>query len=208
MDSEKVYETIGNIPSFYDGMVFITGYKKSIEHFVFQLPFSVEQPIRVLDAGCGTGFYLFAILQRFPNATVVGFDTGEKLIQHVQLKLEEKKLANKARVFVADIQGPLSEIEHEQFDVIVTAGVLEYVPQEKTIQNLARFLVPGGYFYNVPVRDSVWGKLVCKVYACTPYSSSQNITAFKNSGLELQESMDVPKTPSAAFREAHLFKKK
>ncbi|MDA1169378.1 MAG: class I SAM-dependent methyltransferase [bacterium] len=207
MNSEKVYETIGKIPSLYDDIVFVTGYKKSIEYFVSQLPFSVDQPIRVLDAGCGTGFYIFAILQRFPHATVVGFDTGEKLIQHLRAKLEEEKLTQRARVFVANIQSPLTEIQHETFDLVITAGVLEYVPLKKTIQNLARFLVLEGYFLNASIRKNIWGTIVCKFYICTPYGAAQNTSVFEENGFVLHKVLDVPSIIAASFRDPRIFKK-
>ena len=207
MNSEKVYEIIGKVPSLYDDIVFVTGYKKSIEHFVSQLPFSVDQPIRVLDAGCGTGFYLFAILQRFPHARVVGFDSGETLIQHLQTKINEEKLTSRARVFVADIQSELSEIHKQTFDLIITAGVLEYVPPEKTIRSLSRFLVPGGYFLNAAIRKNIWGNIVCKVYVCTTYSSDQNMRAFESNGFVLHNVLDVKNIIAASFREVRLFKK-
>lgn len=207
MNSDKVYEIIGKIPSLYDDIVFITGYKKSIEDFVSQLPFSVDQPIRVLDAGCGTGFYLFAILQRFPHAQVVGFDSGETLIQHLQKKLEEEKLTNRARVFVADIQGELSEIQSETFDLIITAGVLEYVPLETTIQNLSRFLKNGGYFLNAAIKKNVWGNIVCKVYVCTTHSTEETAQAFEASGFVFHKKLDVPNIVAASFRDPRIFKK-
>lgn len=207
MNSEKVYETIGKIPSLYDKIVSLAGYQKSIEHFVSQLPFSPQQPIRILDAGCGTGLYVFALLQRFPHATVVGFDAGEKLIQHLQAKLEEQQLTKRARVFVADIQSPLTELQHETFDLVITAGVLEYVPLEKTIQNLARFLVPEGYFLNASIKKNIWGAIVCKFYACTPYGEAQNTSVFETNGFVLHTVLNVPSSIAASFRDPRIFKK-
>jgi ubiquinone/menaquinone biosynthesis C-methylase UbiE len=43
----------------------------------------------------------------------------------------------------------------ESFDLIVTSGVLEYVPLDEGFGELARVITPGGYFLNLPMRPSV-----------------------------------------------------
>ena len=207
MNSEKIYSIIGQITSVYDFLASATGYKKSVEYFVSQLPFSQDEPIKVLDAGCGTGLYSFAILEKYKNAKVTAFDLNEKLVEYVRNKAHNNTQDNRVRAFTADITGPLSGIENEKFNLIITAGVLEYVPHEETVRNLFRFLVPGGYFFNSPNRDSAWGRFVCKLYACKPYLKSENISVFEKNGFTLEKDIEVPKTPAASFKEAHLFKR-
>ncbi len=207
MRSEKIYLTIGQITSTYDFFASITGYKKSVEYFVSQLPFSENDSIKVLDAGCGTGVYSFALLKRYKNAKIVAFDLNKKLVDYVGAKVVKNKLSDRVRVFTADITGSLSEIENEKFDLIITAGVLVYVPHEKTVSNLSRFLISGGYFFNSPNRDSAWGRFICRLYACKPYPKTENISAFEKNGFKLIKDIKVPKTPAASFKDAHLFKK-
>jgi 2-polyprenyl-6-hydroxyphenyl methylase/3-demethylubiquinone-9 3-methyltransferase len=43
----------------------------------------------------------------------------------------------------------------KSFDMIVTSGVLEYVPLEEGFGELARVLAPGGYLLHLPVRPSI-----------------------------------------------------
>lgn len=207
MHSEKVYSTIGKATHVYDFFASVVGYEKSVEYFISQLPFEKNQHIRVLDAGCGTGLYSLALLKRFPNAHITAFDLTQELTERFQKKAAEIHQQHRTHVFAADIQSELPQIAGKTFDLVITAGVLEYVPQEKTIQNLSRFLVPGGYFFSVPVRDNAWGKFVCKLYGCKPHPRAQNITAFQNNGFTLHAVLEVPKTPAASFREAHIFKK-
>ncbi len=207
MNSEKVYSTIGQATSLYDFLALVTGYKKSVEYFVSQLPFHENDSIKVLDAGCGTGVYSFAVLKRYKNAKITAFDLNKKLVDYVKAKVVKNKLNNQFRVFIADITGPLSEIENEKFDLIITAGVLVYVPHEETLKNLSRFLISGGYFFNSPNRDSAWGRFICKLYACKPYSKNENISVFEKNGFTLVKDIEVPKTLSASFKDAHIFKK-
>ena len=207
MNSEKIYSAIGRITLIYDFLASITGYKKSVEYFISQLPFSEDDLIRVLDAGCGTGSYAFALLKKYKNAKVTAFDLDENLINSIKEKVVKNKLSNRMRVFRADIAGPLLEIENEKFDLIITAGVLVYVPHEATVINLSRFLDAGGYFFNSPNRDSAWGRFICKLYACKPYPKSENISVFERNGFVLVKDIKVPKIPAASFKDAHIFKK-
>ena len=191
----------------YDFCLSVIGYEKSVNYFISQLSFAKSDSIKALDAGCGTGLYSLALLKRYENANVTAFDFNRKLIEHFKEKVWEKKLNNRTHLFTADIQSSLSEIENEKFNLIITAGVLEYVPQEKTIRNLSRFLISGGYFFSSPVRDTAWGRFICKLYACKPYSKIQNIRMFQKNGFTLHKIIEVPRNPSASFKEAHVFKK-
>src|SRR3989344_8479478 len=98
MNSEKVYSIIGQIIPFYDFLAWVTGYKKSVEYFISQLPFSESDSIKVLDAGCGTGLYSFAVLKKYKNAKIAAFDLNEKLVDYVRAKVVKNKLSDRLRV--------------------------------------------------------------------------------------------------------------
>ncbi|MCX6703609.1 MAG: class I SAM-dependent methyltransferase [Candidatus Zambryskibacteria bacterium] len=129
MKSEKIYTWIGSLTPFYDYISALVGYKKSVHFFVSQLPFSKDASFKVLDAGCGTGVYSLAILEQYKNSSVTAFDFSEKMLQGFEDKVS-KKYADRLRLFTANIQSPLHEIEYKKFDLILTGGVLEYVPHE------------------------------------------------------------------------------
>ena len=193
--------------SFYNFLSWVIGYKKSVEYFVSQLPFPENSPIKVLDAGCGTGLYAFAVLNKFKNAKIVAFDLNDKIVSSLKSKVAKNNLTGQIQVFTANIEGSLSKIENEKFDLIITSGVLVYVPHEKTVKNLSRFLIPGGYFFNSPNKDSAWGRFICKLYACKPYTKAENISVFEKNGFTLAKDIKVPKIPAASFKEAYIFKK-
>src|SRR3989344_1421713 len=98
MNSEKIYSTIGQATSLYDFLALATGYKKSVEYFVSQFPFSESDSIKVLDAGCGTGLYSFAVLKKYKNAKITAFDLNEKLVDYVRAKVVKNKLSDRLRV--------------------------------------------------------------------------------------------------------------
>lgn len=196
--SNQLYTSLAGI---YDLMLWVTGYKVAVHYFVKQLPFK-DQQFRVLDAGSGTGLYTFAILSRFPHAQITAFDLNAKMIHRMHKTVERKGLANRVRTFVGDVIKPVPNIEGQQFDLIVTGGVLEYVNITEAIKNLSHYLKSGGYFLNSPVKDNWLGKIVGKLYKFTPYARRTNMKAFTQNGYALEKFVSLP-----IIKEAHLFKK-
>ncbi|MEK9158154.1 MAG: class I SAM-dependent methyltransferase [Patescibacteria group bacterium] len=206
MNSQNVYSKIGNFTRLYDFLSSLVGYKDSVKYFVSQLPFSEDEYLNVLDAGCGTGVYSTTVLKRFKNAKVVAFDLNPKLTNFFKARLVQHNYEHRIDVFLADITKELTELQDKKFDLIIAAGVLEHVPIEETVRNLSRFLVKEGWFFNSPVKDSNWGRFICKLYACKPYGN-RNVTAFEQNGFKLYKVIDVPRSPAASFKEAYIFQK-
>ncbi|MGH7175133.1 MAG: class I SAM-dependent methyltransferase [Minisyncoccia bacterium] len=202
MNSERIYSSIGRVAGLYDIALKLSGYQSSVEFFVSQLPFPKDTQISVLDAGCGTGLYTLALLKRYPNARVVAFDLNEKLVGRLKEKLVDGNYQNRVRVFTGDIQNPPSG----EYDLIITAGVLEYVPLQQTAARLALQLRAGRYFFNSPVRDTLWGQIVAGIYGCKLYSREENMSAFEPV-LRLEKIITLPSYALSSFKEGHLFKK-
>ena len=76
--------------------------------------------MKVLDAGCGTGLYTLSLLKNFPNAQIIAFDYNPDLVTHLKTKLYLSNYSSRVKLFSADIQGPLTEINKEVFDFIIT----------------------------------------------------------------------------------------
>ncbi len=206
MASTKVYTSIGRIAALYDSALEFTGYKASVEYFVSNLPFSKTDSFTVLDAGCGTGLYSLAVLKRFPNSHVTAFDLNKQMIEQLKNKTEKENFNDRVNIFTADIQDAHSE-SLGKFDLIITAGVLEYVPQEQVIAILSSHLLPSGYFFNSPVRDTAYGKAVGILYGFVPYSNSKNIQSFEKNGFKLIKTIPLPPYRLPSFKLGHLFRK-
>jgi SAM-dependent methyltransferase len=200
MESNRIYSSIAG---FYDIALGLSGYWLAIESFVREIPYDESDRINVLDAGCGTGLYSFAIIKRYPRATISAFDLNKEMVGRFITRLEKKNhLKDRVRVFTADLCQPLPAIE-EQFDLVVTGGVLEYVEIELAVKNLSYYLSNGGFFLNTSVRDNLAGRLTGKVYGFKPHASSRNVDAFIGNGYKLMKTMRFPPT-----REAYLFQKR
>ncbi len=200
MESNRLYSTIAG---FYDVALGLSGYWLAIESFVREIPYDESDRISVLDAGCGTGLYSFAILRKYPRATITAFDLNKEMVARFKSRLEKKSHAkDRVRIFTADMCDPLPGIE-ETFDLVVTGGVLEYVEIERAVENLSQHLSNGGYFLNTSVRDNLWGRLAGRIYGFRPHARDRNIEAFTGNGFKLIKTMRFPLT-----REAFLFQKR
>ncbi len=94
-------------------------------------------PLRVLDAGCGTGGFMARLAEAYPGAAVIG----------LELDAGAARLA-RAKTGGALCRGSidLPPFAEAAFDVVVSADVLCHrgVDQERALRALRRCLRPGG----------------------------------------------------------------
>lgn len=198
IEGQKMYSAIAEA---YDLMLWVTGYKIAVGYFIKQIPFKQSEPISVLDAGSGTGLYTFALLEKFPRANVTAFDFNRDMIEQMQRSIQRKGLSDRVQTFTGDVTKPIPEI-HQQFDLIITGGVLEYVNPKEAVRNLSQYLKQGGYFLNSPVKDNWLGRIVAKLYHFRPHSREENMNAFTSNGYKLEKAVSLP-----IIKEAHVFQK-
>ena len=206
MSAQAFYSKIAPL---YDAGLWLNGYKRAARYVVAQLPFGKDESFAVLDAGCGTGLYSIAVLKRFPKARVLAVDFNAAMARQMAASVKRHGFAHRAEVRVGDALGEVTDKE-EWFDLIVTGGLLEYIPLQPAVRNLARYLRTGGYFLNSPVRDNIWGALVGKWAKFEPYPAQQNLSVFTENGFALLKTLPLPPRyfPISLVKEAHLFRKK
>jgi ubiquinone/menaquinone biosynthesis C-methylase UbiE len=95
---------------------------------------------RVLDAGCGTGAFLFPLAQRLPQGTVTGVDLVPEMIDLLRSKLDDYP---NIQLQQADIQQ--LPFDDETFDLVFANFVLFHVEDIfKAISECKRVLKPRG----------------------------------------------------------------
>lgn len=95
---------------------------------------------RVLDAACGPGVHSEWLIAR--GAEVVGVDASQKMIE-----LAKRRLGERADVRYADLRKPLTFLESESFDIVLSPLTMEYIEDWlSTFKEFYRVLRPGGYF--------------------------------------------------------------
>lgn len=98
---------------------------------------------RVLDAGCGNGRYTEWLLER--GADVVAVDASEEMLAHATERVDDRA-GDRATFHRADLGRRLPFADDGEFDGVVSALVLDYVPDwAATFAEFARVLVPGGF---------------------------------------------------------------
>jgi SAM-dependent methyltransferase len=97
---------------------------------------------RILDAGCGTGFYSKYAIDK--NADVIAVDASQKMLDHVAESISSPKL----KLYRSDLADGLSFVESESLDYIVCSLALHYLENwEVIITEFYRALKKHGKLY-------------------------------------------------------------
>src|SRR6266567_1849597 len=142
------------IARFYDLTFKLNGYGRSLDQYFEDHPLPVFPDARVLDAGCGTGTLTLALLRtlRVP-VKLTALDLSASSMITAQ-KYVSKDIHREQKVQFAQSNILSLPFADESFDLIVTSGVLEYVPLDEGLSELARVIARGGHLLHLPMRPS------------------------------------------------------
>lgn len=99
---------------------------------------------RVLDAGCGSGWYTEQLLER--GAHVTAIDGSAAMVRHARERLAPWAQRGHVLLGVGDLARPLDFASDGSFDGIFSALVLHYLRDwEPTLAEFRRVLAPGGW---------------------------------------------------------------
>ena len=149
------------IARLYDFTFKVNGYGRSLDQYFEEHPLPVFPGARVLDAGCGTGTLTLAMMRTLGvpvKLTALDLSASSMVTARKYLNKKFGHCDQK----VDFMQGNILSLPFpdESFDLIVTSGVLEYVPLDEGFGELARVIAPGGYFLNLPMRATVTTRLL------------------------------------------------
>jgi SAM-dependent methyltransferase len=115
--------------------------------------------IRVLDAGCGSGWYASYLLDQGAQVTAVDYDDEF-------VALTRERLGTRARILQADLSRPLEFAADAEFDLIVSPLVMHYFKDwEPVLKEYNRILKPHGllvFSTHHPFMD--WKNFNCEDY--------------------------------------------
>ena len=99
---------------------------------------------RILDAGCGSGWYAEQLLER--GADVTAIDASGAMVDYTRARLEKKKTSSgRFDVRVADLANRLP-FTNQSFDGVVSPLVLHYMRDWRpALREMFRLLVPNGW---------------------------------------------------------------
>jgi len=97
---------------------------------------------KILEVGCGTGFYTLMLAQKFINSHILAVDISPVMVAEARIKL-----ARYSRVRLEKADGEhLPAFISGPFDLITASGALHWFEDlEKTIQQYCRILSPSGF---------------------------------------------------------------
>jgi ubiquinone/menaquinone biosynthesis C-methylase UbiE len=159
----------------------INGYRQSLEKYLIAKKLDLPENFQVLDAGCGTGMMTSAL-----------YGAGLRPLQTVAFDLSSKSLNVARKEFIDDkkvirnsvrcVQGNILSMpfDDNSFDLILTCGVLEYVPLDEGFAEIARVLKPEGFVVFIPIRPSLLGKILERIYSFKAPRTRQVIRTVHN----------------------------
>ena len=148
----SIYDRFTNL---YDLMFRVNGYGRSVERYLRENPLPLAAGARVLDAGCGTGLLTLAFLRVHERpAEVASIDLSLRSLLTARKAAQKLPKLPRRRVTFAQSNALSLPFADETFDLVLTSGVLEYLPLREGLGELARVLAPGGHLLFVPVRPS------------------------------------------------------
>ena len=165
-------EKLAKTKSFYDSIadihnlaLKINGYRKSVEKYLRSLDLRIDQDSLVLDAGSGTGIVTLGFCDAgFTPRTIVEFDLSHNslVIGREQFQKEKEIDAKRIAATLGNVlQLPFAD---DTFDLVLSCGVLEYVPLEAGLKELARVMKPGAKLVFIPVKPSLVGTMLELLY--------------------------------------------
>ena len=112
---------------------------------------------RLIELGCGPGFYSCQFASRFPQISVLGVDRSARQLDCALTKARSQHLQNCR--FSSDNVLELSHRD-ETFDIVIAARLFTVLPhQEHAIAEMHRVLRPGGRVLIAEPRYAFWASL-------------------------------------------------
>ena len=172
-------EIFVNLADFDTGIrQLLPGYEEMLEAIVLGVPTDCR---RILDLGTGTGALSLKLLERCPNAQIVGVDYSPRMLRFAQAKIDAAGYDDRWTGVETDF-GELAkgatvpEVE-EKFDACVSSFAIHHLEDEMKQQLyhwVVQHLVEGGYFWNADPMLAESPALAEKYKALREESARQN----------------------------------
>jgi 2-polyprenyl-3-methyl-5-hydroxy-6-metoxy-1,4-benzoquinol methylase len=149
--------------------------------------------LRVLDAGCGTGAVLLALRQALlrrglPPTVMHAFDLTAAMLERFQRTVLEEEVAGIEMRQANVLELSALPTSWREYDLIVSASMLEYVPRARFAEALAALrglLVPGGRFVLfITRRNWLTRPLIGRWWRSNLYSTPELRSAFDAAGFD------------------------
>jgi 2-polyprenyl-3-methyl-5-hydroxy-6-metoxy-1,4-benzoquinol methylase len=136
------YQFPGDRPMDQDGLIFLRHFGRTVAEAAARSP---RRPLRVLDAGCGTGNTSVALARQFPNLEILGIDQSANSLKRARQRARDEGLSN-VRFRLQDLLSPLAD--RSPADIVLCLGVLHHTEDmRRVLRNLRHALRPHGVLF-------------------------------------------------------------
>lgn len=143
----------------------LNGYRQSVEKFLKSLDLRVNEDSIVLDAGSGTGIVSLGFHDAgYRPRKTIALDLSFNSLKVSREQFEKDKNTNARNI--AAVQGNVLNLPFadETFDLVLSCGVLEYVPLDEGLREMSRVLKTGARLVFIPVKPSIVGSVLEVLY--------------------------------------------
>src|SRR6266404_163959 len=113
--------------------------------------------LRVIELGCGPGFYSRKLAQRFPDILVTGVDRSESQVRSARQRAAAEKVGNCMFQRVNALALPS---EDASFDVLIASRIFTVLPDHhRAVGEMFRVLKPGGRCLIAEPRHALWASI-------------------------------------------------
>ena len=143
----------------------VNGYRRSVAKYLKSLDLGIDGDSYVLDAGSGTGIVTLGFKDAgFRPKRSIAFDLSRNSLKIARDEFRREKKIDHATI--DSVQGNVLNLPFadDTFDLVLSCGVLEYVPLDDGLAELARVLKPGAKLVFIPVKPSLVGSVLEFLY--------------------------------------------
>jgi demethylmenaquinone methyltransferase/2-methoxy-6-polyprenyl-1,4-benzoquinol methylase len=143
----------------------INGYRQSVEKYLKSLDLKIDENSFVLDAGSGTGIVTLGFQSTgFRPRKTVALDLSFNSLKVAREEFEKDQKTDHKNI--ETVQGNILSLPFpdETFDLILSCGVLEYVPLDAGLREMARVMKTGAKLVFIPVKPSLVGSVLEFLY--------------------------------------------
>lgn len=166
-ETQSFYDQIADV---HNLVMQLNGYRASVSKYLQSLDLRLSADSLVLDAGSGTGIVTLGFLDAgFRPRKTVALDLSLNLLKISGEQFEKEQDIDAENV--APVQGDVLKMPFagESFDLVLTCGVLEYVPLEDGLREMARVMKTGARLVMIPVKPSLVGSVLEILYKFKTY---------------------------------------
>lgn len=149
----------------------VNGYRNSVAKYLRSLDLNLNEDSLVLDAGSGTGIVTLGFQSAgFRPRKMVALDLSFNSLKVSREQFQKDKKTDAENI--APVQGNILHLPFadETFDLVLTCGVLEYVPLDDGLKEMARVLKKGAKLVLIPVKPSLVGAVLEILYKFKTHS--------------------------------------